>query len=394
MTRDEVKEWIESQERWPTADSYELDTLNPRPQLASRERSLKEIVPPWFWEGEPGASLLSIGTGKGYFERKYWRNFERVYSIDPSTETHRGLAYFPIPNVSLVGSSLFDVFWRDRNEPTPKYAWLGACIHYVFREFHGWEFMRKLAMIVSDTLVIDAGVFDSDTPQGKFLLDMWTSAEPHGKEPFEKYRRSQFSYPRFLEAISGLWNVAFEAPTAWIADGRRNVILKRILPPVKQKSEIGLMKPISKAHNLPSSVYKVDDGYYKESKKITSLLTYDVVSKIMGWKEMVRYSVYDGEAFSGFVVKDYGDHWPDPDDPAISERMHHAVLSWSLQLGLLPADVARENIRIHDGRAVWIDINLIGLRELDARTALWLISNTYKQYRQAPEYVNQAMFLP
>src|SRR5207245_10315073 len=127
--------------------------------------------PEWFWEGEKGSSILSIGAGKGYFERKFWNKFDKTYVIDPSERTQRSLEYFPISNAQFITRSLFDAPLR--LTPTPTYCWLGSCIHYIFAEFYGWAFLQKLAMMVSDTLLIDAGVFDADAPQGQYLRSNW-----------------------------------------------------------------------------------------------------------------------------------------------------------------------------------------------------------------------------
>ncbi len=390
--KEEIREWLKNQELWPT-DAYDVESLNPCPVLEKREKMLKEILPGWLWEGEQGSTILSIGTGKGYFERKYWGKFDKIYIIDRSDKTRLSLQYFPIPNAEYLGESLFHVIWGYRPKVVLKYGWLGASIHYLFGEFHGWEFMKKIAMMVSDTLVIDAGVFDADTPQGRYLLEKWRSEGSHDKEPYERYRRSQFSYACFRESIEGLWDVVSEWSTPAI-EGRRTLVLKRILPPALQKSQLGGLELIvSREKRVENwAVYRTSMGIYKETPNITQLLLYDMVSKVMGWEGMVQWTVYDGDRFSGFVVRDYGDEPPDAFTPSISETMFLSLLSWSLPLGLLPADVARENIRMHDGGPVWIDIRFANLRKLDARAALWITTSTYKQYGRIPSYIGRAIY--
>lgn len=376
-SKEEIREWVTSPKLWPNAESHDLDTLEPCGVLANREAALKEFVPPWFWTGEPNSAILSLGTGKGYFERKYWRNFARIYSIDPSIKTQLNLEYFPIPNFQYLSDSLFHV--APDMSVGVKYGWLGASIHYLFGEFHGWEFMHKLAMIVRDTLVVDAGVFDSDTPQGKVLAENWKVVP--GEGVYQKYRQSQFSYGCFRECIKGLWTIVQECPTPWIDDGRRTMILKRILPPVTQKSELGALEPIHVGEHW--GVYKTDAGYYKESPgRLRPLLICDTVSKVMGWDDMVQLRVYDGDRYTGFVTRDYGDQ--EPANAAVSERMHLSLLSWLLPLGLIPADLAKQNIRICNGDAIWIDVELFGLSELNAQRALWTTTNIYKEYHAIP----------
>jgi hypothetical protein len=372
-TPDEINRWIGDPEQWPTADSYDPATLEPCEVLLRREVALKQDVPEWFWQGEEGSSLLSIGTGKAYFERKHWSRFEKVYAIDPSEKTRLSLAYFPIPNTEWIGGSIF--YTSPRLHSMPKYGWLGACIHYLFGEFHGWWFMQKLAMMVSDTLVIDAGVFDSDSVQGKYLLELWQAED----ETHEDHRRSRFSYEAFLRSIQGLWEVVSSGETAWVGDGRRSLILKRILPPVIQKSELGDMKIVARDKPVDNSaVYRTREGYFKESGSMGPLLMYQVVARAMGWLDMMRWRVYEGDDYLGFVTKDYGD--VHPNDPSVSERLLLRLRNWSLPLGLLAADVARKNICISNGEAVWIDVTLVGLHELDASGAIWATANTYKQY--------------
>ncbi|MGB7622988.1 MAG: hypothetical protein WBN92_11620, partial [Terriglobia bacterium] len=195
----------------------------------------------------------------------------------------------------------------------------------------------------------------------------------------------------FMESIKGLWEVVSELETPWIADGRRTLVLKRILPPPIQKSQLGNLELVIKRENKWRdnwTIYKTREGYYKETSHITPLLVYSTVSKVMRWEDMVRWVVYDGDLFSGFVVKDYGE--TPPGMPAISEELYVSVLNWSLPLGFLPADVARSNIRIHQGVPIWIDIEFAALNELDAFLALWSVTNTYKQYDVIPDRANPA----
>lgn len=371
-----IRRWIEDSNEWPTADSYDLSSLEPCAVLARREAALKEQAPEWFWRGEAGATMLSVGSGKAYFERKYWRDFNKVFVVDPSQLTYHGLVYYPVANVEYLGGSIFNL--SPRFQPLPKYAWLGACVHYLFDEFHGWEFMQKLAMMVSDTLIVDAGVFDRDSTQGKYLLQRWEE-----REPYQKHRRLQFTFDAFLRSIQGLWEVVSECETPWIADGRRSLVLKRVLPPLIQRSQLGPAERVSASNHVDSlSVYRTGEGYFKESATLNSLLMYHVTSHLMGWSDMVRWRVYDGDGYCGFVIKDYGDETPD--DVSISEGLLMAVLNWSLPLGLYPADVARPNIRMYRHEPVWIDVTLVGLREMDARGALWAATNTYKLYDRIP----------
>lgn len=382
-TSQDIKEWICDEQAWPTADSYDIKTLNPCTVLAAREASLKDQVPEWFWKGEEGASIVSIGTGKGYFERKYWHKFDGVYVVDPSESTHKSFEVSPLFNLAGSYRSLFDL--PVHFDAPPKYGWMGASSHYAFGEFYGWSFMQKLAMMVSDTLIIDGGVFDASSQQGEFLLRKWHEEEILGNEPFELHRASQFSYEAFLSATENIWDILFEKPTPWITDGRRNLVLKRKLPPSIQRSELGNLHLLYDRQNKPRDnwkIYHTSDGYYKETPHIGSLLIYDTVSKAMGWPEMILYSVYDGDQYAGFIAKDYGDQ--PPDRPEVSERMFIKVLNWSLPLGLLPADVDRSNIRIFHEQPVWIDIMLLGLKEYHAFLAAWSATCTYKSYSDLP----------
>ena len=216
LTKEAIRQWLQDPDQWPN-DSYDLATMQPSDTQLRREEGLRKILPAWCWTGEPGAAMLTIGTGKAYLERKYWSNFDRLYVIDPSEQTRAALEFFPQPNVQYLGASLFNQ--GVHHQPVAKYAWFGASIHYLFGEFHGWEFMHKLAMMVSDTVVVDAGVFDADTRHGKVFLESW-----QGDEAFEIHRRAQFSYAAFCETIAGLWEISGEWPTPWI-DGRRTLVM-------------------------------------------------------------------------------------------------------------------------------------------------------------------------
>lgn len=373
-TIEEIRSWLSDPSQWPN-DSYDIDSLQPSSVQENRDKLLMPYLPAWFWDGEEGQSILTIGSGKGYYERRYWGNFERVFVVDPSDKTRLSFHYFPARNVSYLGPTLFKV--SPYVELTPKYGWLGACIHYLFGEFHGWEFMRKLAMIVSDTLIVDAGIFEPDTRHGSVMLDSW-----QGDEIFEMYRRGQFSFDSFRKAIEGLWEVKWAAPTPWI-DGRTSLILKRVLPPSIQKSDLGEMELVKRTDY--STVYRTSDGYYKEAPQVSRLLVYDTVSKVMGWDGLVQRKVYDGDRYVGFTTRDCGKEMPS--DSAASEELFLGLSSWLLPLGLIPADVARQNVRVCDGRPVWIDIDLRDLQDLDARMALWVITNIYKQYGNVPDYI-------
>lgn len=374
MTGEEIKDWLRSPECWPAADSYNLDSLAPSLPLARREKDLRSEMPEWFWRGEKGSSILSVGAGKLYFERKYWREFDSIYVIDPSDRTRRSLECFPIPNARFVSTSLFDAPLRLTGPP--KYCWIGASIHYLFAEFYGWAFLRKLAMLVSDTLIIDGGVFDAQAPQGQYLLEKWT-----GDELFDTYRRSQFSYKRFLENIKGLWTVVHEWPTPWISDGRRTIILKRNLPPKVERKDLGPIElVVSRTQKFHDnwSVFRTQHGFFKKTTDISPFLIYDALGKLMGWDGFVSWQISKENAFDGFMVRDYGDE--EPNKASVSEGLYLALVNWCLPLGLLPSDVAAENIRIHDGTPIWIDVDFLSLGEFDAFLALWATSNIYKQY--------------
>ena len=372
VTRDAIRNWIGDSSQWPSADSYDLNTLNPCSVLAQREQELAGFVPPWFWHGEAGSTMLSVGAGKGYFERKYWRAFDKIYMIDPSDRTALSLQYFPVRNGELIGTSIFNISPRIPNLPT--HCWMGACIHYLFGEFHSWSFMKKLAMMVSDTVVIDGGVFDGDAPQGRYLLEQWQGEDQH-----EKQRHAQFSFKQFMSSLDGLWEVVHQRSTEWTTDGRRNLVLKRSLPQIVQKSELGPLLKITSDKSLDSrAVHKCRDGYFKESRSLAPLLMYQVVSRSFGWTDLVLYRVFDGDEYVGFVAGDYGDTAPESSE--VSEELLVRLMNWSLPLGMIPADTARDNVRLHNGEVVWIDVTLVGLQELDARGALWATTNTYKQY--------------
>ncbi|HEY5914476.1 MAG TPA: hypothetical protein VJA21_28130 [Verrucomicrobiae bacterium] len=371
LSKEEIKRWLMDAGQWPN-DSYDIESLKPSSIQQRREETLRSLLPTWCWSGEAGSTVLSIGCGKAYWERKLWTPFEKVYIIDPSENTRLSLSYFPIPNAEFLGTTLFDQHIYLKH--TPKYGWFGASIHYLFGEFYGWEFMFKLGMMISDSIIIDAGVFDPDTRHGKVFLDGWK-----GEEAFEIYRRSQFSYARFLERIAGIWEVQAEWPTPWI-DGRRTLVLKRSLPPVIQKAELGTLELVKTTPYW--SVYRTPIGYYKESPSLPLLLSYDVVSKVMGWTDMLRWRVYDGERYCGFVTKDLGE--VAPNTAAVSERMHLSLASWLIPLGLVPGDVARQNIRLCGGSPIWMDIDVRPLKHLDARVAAWIVTNAYKQYEKVP----------
>src|SRR5919108_4749931 len=98
LTKDETRRWISDDTQWPHAETYDPESLTPSTTLERRLASLREIAPAWFWEGDPEASLLSIGTGKGYMERAHWHTFREVFVIDPSETTRASLEHYPIQN--------------------------------------------------------------------------------------------------------------------------------------------------------------------------------------------------------------------------------------------------------------------------------------------------------
>jgi hypothetical protein len=245
-------------------------------------------------------------------------------------------------------------------------------------------------MLISDTLVIDGAAMEADTPHGQYLMGTWEPSNPYWVEPFEAHRQTSFSYEAFLAAIAGLWEVEAEAPTPWIK-GRRNLVLRRVLPQAVQKRDLGPAEHFTKAEGKqPSGVYRVADGIFKSTPRISELLVYDTVSKVMGWDGMLRSVVYDGDTFAGFIVTDYGDEWPDVGEASVSEHLFLGLLTWSLPLGLFPADLARENIRITEDGPVWIDIDMYPLERVRTRRALWMMSNLYKEYEPLPDYVRDA----
>ena len=169
--------------------------------------------------------------GKASPSGRYGSEFKTIHIVEPSPRTKAGLYYFPIENGYLAATSLFDLSYVIGK--VPRYAWFGASIHYAFAEHYGWGFMHKLAMLVSDQVAVDAGVFDHDTPAGRHLASFW-------EDPVEAHARlrlDQFSYDAFLEAIEALWEVELDCETPWIDDGRRNLVLRRKLPPASAEGK-------------------------------------------------------------------------------------------------------------------------------------------------------------
>ena len=78
ITAEAIRVWLKNPEIWPTADSYDIDTLAPCLTLEQRAKDLKNQMPEWFWKGEKGASILSIGTGKSYFELRSALRLRRI----------------------------------------------------------------------------------------------------------------------------------------------------------------------------------------------------------------------------------------------------------------------------------------------------------------------------
>jgi hypothetical protein len=366
---EEIRQWVEDPTQWPTADSYSLSSLEPCPALKQREEILKKILPSWFFNGEAGQSLLSVGPGKCYFERKYFRDFEHIYMVESSEKSRRLLEYIPIHNGSYAGTSLFSA----AGLTTCKYGWLGACIHYLYGEFYGWEFMHRLGMMVHDSLVIDGGTFERHTPQGKLLTETWAKRRGVSEDYNEIHLAQNFNYQKFKEVTKAIWRIEFEADSGWTPE-RKTLILKRELPPVIQLSQLGERQAV-KTHNFSSRVFRVAEGYFKNTPVIDTLLQYDVVSKVMGW-DFLKYRVYDGSQYVGFVTRDLGDEVPD--DRSASTDMFLSLFRWCFPLGIIPTDTALENIRIKDGTPALIEIALNSLSRLNAQDAHWTLANITK----------------
>jgi hypothetical protein len=381
---DAIRAWIANPAIWPAADSYDLETLEPCATLAIREQELRSHAPAWFWGEDAAARILSIGTGKAYFERKYWTKNDRIYVVDPSENTRLGLTHFPLANVEYLGGSLYDAALP--TDQPPAHGWLGASIHYLFGEFHGWHFMQRLAMMVSDTLVVDAGVFDSDSPHGRYLLETcWT-----GTDRCELHRRETFSWAAFEQAIAKCWSIVDAWPTEWIP-GRRSLVLQRKLPPRRDRSRLTDLSVKVERQDKPRdnwTVFKTEGGYYKDCTAMAPLLVYDTFSKMAGWDDLVQFVVYDGDEYRGFVVNDLGNL--EPDDSAVCETVLIQALVQALPLGLVPADVAKCNIRMVEGKPVWFDIFFLHVRELDPFLALWTTTSLYKHYPAPPAHAPAA----
>jgi hypothetical protein len=246
--------------------------------------------------------------------------------------------------------------------------------------------MQHLAMLISDTLVIDAGVFDHDSRQGMNLMSQWSSRKTIG-EPFDEFMLESFTYEKFLKEINDLWIVEKEDLTPWTNDGRRNITLKRVLPPRIQIEELEYKKPMIKPGKDTISVFQTNLGYFKIDNTKWRMLAYDVYSKQFKKDGLVTHMVFDKDEYVGFIMEDFGDVIPDPLNHRISEELILSLIEWLLPMGLVPLDVARENIRIHQNDIVWIDIEICGVAELTAFVALWLVSNIYRQYPRIPGYI-------
>jgi hypothetical protein len=135
------------------------------------------------------------------------------------------------------------------------------------------------------------------------------------------------------------------------------------------------------------SVFQTNLGYFKIDNTMWRMLVYDVYSKQFKKDGFVTHMVFDKDEYVGFIMKDFGNVIPDPLNHRISEELMLSLIEWLLPMGLVPLDVARENIRIHQNDIVWIDIEICGVAELTAFVALWLVSNIYRQYPRIPGYI-------
>lgn len=371
-----LNDWIADEGQWPTGDTHDPETFAPGRLLAVRERELREHMPDWFWTGEPGEAILSLGAGKLYFERRYWRAFEQVAVVDPAERTRLAVQRDRrFPNLCYLARDLFSV--PSRLPLTPKYGWIGAASHYVFAEQCGWEFLARLAMLISDTLVIDGGVFDGDTPTGQRLLDRWTR-EILGSDVLDRRRELAFSYRAFRQALGRLWRVEHEWRTGWVGGDRRGVVLRRDLPPVVQLRALGELRLVAdrrgRDHNA-WRVFRCQLGYFKELADVGPMLEHDVIGKLMGWPAFVLARVYDADRYCGFVTPDFGEDVPA--EPREREALFARIAQRMLPLGLLPVDMSRYNLRRCNDELVWIDVDLRGLAELSTTTAVWAFQSPF-----------------
>ncbi len=91
-----IRWWLGHGSGQPDDDAFDLDSLTPCAALGRREELLRPLLPEWFWEGPYGTTALSIGTGRGYFERKHWSRFDHIYVIDPADRTRLWQRYFKV----------------------------------------------------------------------------------------------------------------------------------------------------------------------------------------------------------------------------------------------------------------------------------------------------------
>jgi len=101
-----------------------------------------------------GNLLIDIGCATGYFEVALANKYNKIIAITPEKHEYEKafITTQNLENVEVYQSSFKNFNF---NNIEADVAFLGNCIHYIFIEYNGFNFVDKLLSIAKDYLIIE-----------------------------------------------------------------------------------------------------------------------------------------------------------------------------------------------------------------------------------------------
>jgi SAM-dependent methyltransferase len=267
---------------YPPNHDYDLETLKPRGELRLRLDQIKVLDPDFF----KGNKFLDIGCNKGFFSLLASQYANKVCSIDTDIQRINLCNMIKQENMVVEHTSFRNFTTNDQFDK----ILLGNVHHYLFKECGGWEWIHKLAVISTDTVIFEG-------PVDMTCKDM--------KNVIPDNLKKEFTFEKFMGIMSKFFTLEIKIdsilPQRYVMHFKRK---KDDLDNIYQVEQIPIKK-ILKDDRI-SSIFLTLKNNKKMVAKIIKNPREDLknrinIARMSPISNGVIGSIYNGDMFIGWI---------------------------------------------------------------------------------------------
>lgn len=310
---------------YPPNHDYDLKTLRPKGELKLRLEQIKVLDPDFF----NGDKFLDIGCNKGFFSLFASQFFNEVHSIDNDSRHIDLCNKIKQKNMVVEYTSFRNFFTSDQFDK----ILLGNVHHYLFKECKGWEWIYKLAVISSDTVIFEG-------PTDMTCKDM--------ENVIPDDLKKNFTFQKFMDTMSKFFTL--ETKINSILPQRYVLFFKRkkdIFDNFYQIDQLPIKKILKDDKN--SVVFLTLKNNRKMVAKIIKNPTDDLknrinIARMSPISNGVIGSVYNGDVFIGWLEEYREDeicHYKENQKEVFKKLCDHNI--FLSKIGYFDTDIATIN---------------------------------------------------